>query len=80
MKRKFETNGERQKIVTRNERFNDFPMNRHKLGLSFMVMHQPSGLNIGATYMTTPYFKDGTGPDINEMRISVSYNLSRYDH
>lgn len=79
LKRKFEVDGERQKIVTRNERFNDFPISRHKLGLSFMIMHQPSGLNIGATYMTTPYFKDNSGPEINEMRISVSYNLSRYD-
>jgi len=80
LKRKYEVDGTKQKVVVGNETFNDFPINRHKLGLGFMIMHQPSGLNVGATYMMTPFFKENRGPELNEMRISVSYCLSRYDH
>ena len=80
LKRKFKVNGSKEKVVVKNDQFNDFPVNRDKLGLGFMVMHKPSGLNIGVTYMTTPYFREGFGPEINEMRISVSYELSRIKH
>jgi len=80
LKRKYKVDGNKRKDVVGNDTFNDFPINRDKLGFGFMIMHQPSGLNVGATYMTTPFFKENLGPELNEMRISVSYCLSRYDH
>ncbi len=80
LKRKFKVNGSKEKVVVKNDQFNDFPVNRDKFGLGFMIMHKPSGLNIGATYMMTPYFREGLGPELNEMRISVSYELSRIKH
>ena len=73
LKRKFREDGRKQKVVTKNETFNDFPINRHKLGFAAAIKHKPSGINIGATYMMTPFFEEGKGPDISEMRISVSY-------
>ena len=80
LKRKFKVDGDKQKVVVKNDSFNDYPVNRHKFGLGFMIMHKPSKLNVGATYMVTPYFKENLGPELNEVRISVSYCLSRIGH
>jgi hypothetical protein len=79
-KRKFKDNGEKTKVVIQNDDFNDFPINKTKAGIGAMIMHKNTGLNIGFTYMLTPFFKDQRGPDLNELRISVSYDLSLFDY
>lgn len=75
-KRKFKNEGERVKTVIRNDEFNDFPINKTKLGVGALFLHKPTGVNLGFTYMVTPFFKENQGPEINEMRISVSYEIS----
>lgn len=80
-KLKFTQDGERQTQVIKNNDFNDFPINKTKWGLGGMIMHKPSGVNVGITYMTTPFFKDNTNfPELNEVRVSFSYDLSWLDH
>ena len=76
-KRKFRDDGEKRKVVVKNNTFNDYPLNKLKFGVGSMIMHKESGLNIGFTYMLTPLFEEDKGPDLNELRISVGYNLSR---
>lgn len=78
-KRKFKNDGEKVKTVIRNDEFNDFPINKTKLGVGAMFLHKPTGVNLGFTYMVTPFFKENQGPEINEMRISVSYEISMDD-
>lgn len=80
-KLKYTVDGKREKEVVRNNTFNDWPINKTKFGLSAMILHKPTGVNIGLTYMLTPFFKDESGiPDLNEVRISASYNLSWLDN
>lgn len=76
LKRKFKVDGNKQKIITPNDSFNDFPVERNKFGIGASIMHKPSGLNVGFTYMMTPFFEEGQGPDLNEVRISFSYCFS----
>ena len=77
-KRKFKIDGDKEKEVTRNDDFNDFNLNKNKFGLSAMIKHK-NGLNAGITYMLTPFFEENMGPDIREVRISFSYDLSLFD-
>ncbi len=76
LKRKFKDDGGKQKVVVKNDSFNDFPVERNKFGIGGAIMHKPSGLNIGFTYMMTPFFEEGLGPDLNEVRVSFSYCFS----
>jgi len=77
-KLKYTVDGERVKEVIRNDRFNDFPLNRVKWGLGGMIMHKPSGISAGVTYMMTPFFKENSDfPELSEVRVSFSYDLSR---
>lgn len=77
-KRKFKTNGEKEKIVIEPNEFKDFNLNKSKYGINAALIHKNSGLGIGFTYMITPFFQEGSGPDINEMRISVTYDFPMY--
>lgn len=80
-KLKYTVDGKRQTEVIKNEDFNDFPINKTKWGVGGMIMHKPSGVNVGITYMLTPFFKDNSAfPEMNEVRISFSYDLSWLDH
>lgn len=74
-KRKFKVDGDKTKTVIRNDDFNDFPINKVKAGVGALIMHKPTGLNVGFTYMMTPFFDVNEGPEINEMRVSVSYDI-----
>jgi hypothetical protein len=71
--------GERVKEVIKNDRFNDFPVNRLKWGLGAMIFHKPTGWSAGVTYMMTPFFKENSNfPELREVRVSLSYDLSRF--
>jgi len=79
-KLKYTTNGDRQKDVIKNDQFNDFPINKLKWGIGTMLLHKPSGVSAGVTYMLTPFFKEGSAyPEMREVRISFSYDLSLFD-
>lgn len=79
-KRKYTTNGDRHKEVIKNDQFNDFPLNKIKWGLGAMLLHKPSGVSAGVTYMLTPMFKETSAyPEMREVRVSFSYDLSLFD-
>jgi hypothetical protein len=76
-KLKYTEDGDRRKEVIRNDQFNDFPINKLKWGLGAMLLHKPSGVSAGVTYMLTPFFKDESNfPEMREVRVSFSYDLS----
>jgi hypothetical protein len=78
-KLKYTRDGDRIKEVIRNDRMNDFPFNKVKAGLGFMLLHKKTGLSAGATYIVTPFFdSDSDFPELNEVRVSFSYDLSQY--
>lgn len=78
-KLKYTVDGDRVKEVIRNDRFNDFPVNKLKFGLGGMILHKNSGLGVGATYMLTPFFEDNSNfPEMREVRISFSFDMSRF--
>lgn len=77
-KRKFKTDDSKQKVVIKNDSFNDFPVNRVKYGVGAVLAHKHSRVNVGFTYILTPFFEEDLGPEINEMRVSFSYNLNRW--
>ena len=37
-------------------------------------MHRPSGFGISGSYFLTPFFKEGMGPDLTEVRIAIIFN------
>lgn len=78
-KRKYKIDEEKEKIVIQNEEFRDFNLNKSKLGVNAMLMHEKSGVAIGFTYMLTPFFKEGEGPSLNEVRISLSFKYSKFN-
>ena len=79
-KLKYTVDGDRRKEVIRNDKFNDFPINKTKWGLGAMLMHKQSGVSAGVTYMLTPFFKENTAfPEMREVRVSFSYDLSLFD-
>jgi hypothetical protein len=78
-KLKYTVDGERVTEVIKNDRFNDFPVNRLKWGLGAMIFHKPTGWSAGVTYMMTPFFKENSNfPELREVRVSLSYDLSRF--
>ena len=80
-KLKYTEDGKREKVVIRNEDFNDFPINKTKWGVGGMIMHKPSGVNVGVTYMLTPFWKASSDfPEMNEVRVSFSYDLALLDN
>jgi hypothetical protein len=78
-KRKFKVDGDKEKIVIRNDEFSEFNLNKTKLGVNAMIMHEKSGIGMGFTYMITPFFKEGEGPALNEVRISLTFKYAKYN-
>ncbi len=78
-KRKFLENGNKEKVVIKNEDFSDFNLNKTKLGVNALLMHEKGGIGIGFTYMLTPFFKEGEGPELNEVRVSLTFKFSKYN-
>ena len=78
-KRKFEADGNKEKIVVRNENFSDFNLNKTKLGVNAMLMHKKGGVGIGFTYMITPFFEEDKGPALNEVRLSLTFKFSKFN-
>lgn len=79
-KRKYTVDGERVKEVLRNDKLNDFPINKTKWGLGAMLLHKESGISAGVTYMLTPFFEDNSNfPELREVRVSFAYDLSIFD-
>jgi len=79
LKRKFKIDGTKEKIVIRNKEFSDFNLNKTKLGVNALLMHEKSGVGMGFTYMITPFFKEGEGPALNEVRISLTFKFSKFN-
>ena len=82
-KLKYHEDGDKEKEVIKNNDFNDYPLNKIKWGLSFMSYHKGTGLSISATYMLTPFFKEGPTsdfPELHEMRVSIGYNFSKKNY
>ena len=44
-----------------------------------MLMHKKGGIGMGFTYMVTPFFKEGEGPSLNEVRISLTIKYSGFN-
>ncbi len=78
-KRKFKVDGDKEKIVISNKEFSDFNLNKTKLGVNAMLMHEKGGIGMGFTYMITPFFKEDEGPVLNEMRISLTFKFSKFN-
>lgn len=79
-KLKYKENDKKQIIVERNNTFNDFFLNKTKYGINALIMHKPTGLGLGFTYMFTPFFEEDKGPSINETRVSLTYDFSGTSH
>ena len=77
-KRKFKVNGEKEKALIEPNEFKDFNLNKSKYGINAALVHKNTGLGIGFTYMLTPFFQEGEGPDLNEMRISFTFDFAKY--
>lgn len=74
-KRKFYDQGQKHEIIIINEDFKNFNLNKEKIGISFMISQIPKNVSFGFTYMLTPFFQDGKGPAVNEVRISFKYTI-----
>jgi hypothetical protein len=80
LKRKFLIDEEKQEpVLVRNEAFRDYPLNKTKYGINALILHKKSGLGLGLTYMITPFFQEGRGPELNEVRASITYKFSKFD-
>jgi len=77
-KRKFKVDGEKEKVLIEPNEFKDFNLNKSKYGINASLVHKNTGLGIGFTYMLTPFFQEGKGPDLNEMRISFTFDFAKY--
>lgn len=77
-KRKFEADGDKKVELIKNKDFSDFNLNKTKLGVNAMLMHKKGGVGLGFTYMVTPFFKEGEGPELNEVRISLTIKASKF--
>lgn len=78
-KRKFKDNGSKKKVVIRNDDFNNYNLNKTKYGVNALIVHKKSGIGVGFTYMLTPFFEDNLGPQINETRVSFTYDFSVFE-
>lgn len=78
-KRKFKDDGSKKKIVIRNDDFNNYNLNKTKYGVNALILHKASGVGVGFTYMLTPFFQEGKGPDLNEVRVSFTYDFSLFE-
>lgn len=77
-KRKFKVEGEKEKVLIEPNEFKDFNLNKSKYGINASLVHKNTGLGIGFTYLLTPFFQEGKGPDLNEMRISFTFDFAKY--
>ena len=78
-KRKFKADGDKKVEVIKNKDFSDYNLNKTKLGVNAMLMHKKGGVGLGFTYMITPFFKEGEGPELNEVRISLILKYSKFN-
>jgi hypothetical protein len=72
-KRKFIENDEEKKVKVGNSDFRKYDINKTKTGINFFITHK-SGINVGFTYMLTPFFDIQGIPGIHEARISLGYS------
>ena len=77
-KRKFIEDDKKKIELIKNNDFNDFNLNKTKFGINALVMHKKSGIGLGFTYMITPFFQENKGPELNEARISFTYDFSKF--
>lgn len=70
-KRKFLDNGSKTIEKIPNSEFKDFNLNKGKLGLSFSITNLDVNYGISVSYMFTPFFIEGQGPALNELRIGI---------
>jgi len=77
-KRKFKDEDGKQKILIEPDTFKDYNLNKTKYGINVSITHKQSGIGISGTYFLTPFFQDGMGPELNEARISLSFNTNAF--
>jgi len=73
-KRKFKIGDDKMKELITPKEFKDYNLNKTKYGVSAALMHKETGVGISGTYYLTPFFEEGMGPDLQEVRISLTFN------
>ena len=68
----------KEKVLIAPDQFKDFNLNKTKYGINVSLNHKQSGIGISGTYFLTPFFQDGMGPELNEARISLSFNTNTF--
>ncbi|MFC2118448.1 hypothetical protein ACFLTI_05525 [Bacteroidota bacterium] len=76
-KRKFKVGDDKNTEIVGTKDFKDFNLNKTKYGVSATIMHRPSGIGISGTYFLTPFFQEGMGPDLTEVRIALIVNVAK---
>jgi len=75
-KRKYKEGDDKIKKLIKPDEFKDFNLNKTKYGVSAALTHKGSGIGLVGTYYLTPFFEEGMGPDLTEVRISLTFNPS----
>lgn len=73
-KRKFKVGDDKQKVLIEPKEFKDFNLNKTKYGVSAAITHKATGVGLAGTYYLTPFFEEGMGPDLTEVRIALTFN------
>jgi hypothetical protein len=74
-KMKYLQGDDKVKEIIRSNEFRKFNPSLVKFGVNATLFIKKIGYGISGSYCLTPFFKPGTGPDIHETRISVSYSI-----
>lgn len=74
-KMKYLTGEDEVKEIIRSDEFRCLNPGTTKFGVNATFFHRKIGYGFSATYCLSPFFKSGTGPDIHEARISISYKI-----
>ncbi len=75
-KRKYLNDGDKEKALIEPKNFKDFNLNKMKYGVSASLIHKKTSIGLVGTYYLTPFFQDGMGPELNEVRISLVFSTN----
>jgi putative Mn2+ efflux pump MntP len=74
-KSKYKVGEDDVKDLIKPSDMNDFNLNKIKYGLNASLYFTGTGTGLSFTYYMTPFFQEGLGPDIQEMRICFSSGI-----
>jgi hypothetical protein len=63
------------KEIIRSDEFRKYNPSLVKFGVDASLYIKKIGYGISAAYCLTPFFRPGTGPEIHETRVSLSYTI-----